>query len=163
MVSFLPTFPVLFMSLVLCLNILIFPSLLYCCKRFTCRRSLDVSDLISNMIPLRRIDTLAWQPLQTEHLVCPYLLCLYIYRRDGEGFPLRPSSSHLRRQVPRGTVWPTQAPDRKASTASSVSILLYCNSVHDLIRQSPAPLKVLDSIEQYRSNQLPLIEKIPTP
>lgn len=141
MVSFLPTFPVLFISLVLCLYIFIFPSLPYCCKRFTCKCSLDESDLILNMIPLWRTDKLAWQPLQTQHLVCPYLLCLYIYRRDGEGFPLRPSSSHLRRQVPRGTEWPTQAPNRKARTASSVSILPYCSTVHDLIRQSPAPSK----------------------
>lgn len=78
MVSFLPTFQVLFMSSVLCLNILIFPSLLYRCKRFECGRSLDVSDLILNMIPLWRMDTLAWQPLHRRNISSALIYCVCI-------------------------------------------------------------------------------------
>lgn len=158
MVSFLPTFPVLFMSLVLCLNIFIFPSLLYCCKRFTSRRSLDVSDPILSMIP-------PWRMTATSDVTSRlplFIVSVYLQTRRGGLPPLSlflsspPSSPPGVQCDPHRH--PTGRPAPLPLSPSCFIAIVYMTS----LGKAP-PLKVLDSIGQYRSNRLPLIEKILTP
>lgn len=90
-----------------------------------------------------------------SHLL--FFLCLrYPQARQG-GLSCHPSPPDLRRQVPQGTMWPIQAPNRKAHPAFSPSILtVYMTSLG-----KPHPLHLLYC--RYQSNLLTLIGAYPHP
>lgn len=86
---------------------------------------------------------------------------MYPQARQG-GLSLCPSPPYPHRQFPQGAVWPIQAPNRKAHTAFSSSILP-SDTVYMTSLCKPHPLNLFYSIVWYQSNLLTLIRERPQP